>query len=367
MIGLADPRGPLDRTLLDAPGGFAWWYMDAVDEQANGCVLIWSFGLPFLPGRESSARSGRPRLPRLDPSLNVAVYRGGKTALYLLQRHDEQGAVWEPGTERMRIGRSVLESRLIGERRQAVAELDVDLPGGSTLTGTVRIEGPVCQVPDGIPGDERHQWTPLCTASTARLDLQVDGRPFLQTCGRGYHDRNGSTERLGALGIRDWLWGRSPCGDGERIWYLLWPEEGEPHAWGLEIDASGRVTLREQLGVERLDRRLATFGMPWYRRLRLTLDGRPWLDVEHDTLVDDGFFYLRWLTRTRGPEGQVGRGVAEGIRPGRVDRGWNRWLVDMAVHKTASRNSPFLRLFAGVRGRAPELPAPVEAASEHTP
>ena len=79
MIGLADPRGPLDRTLLDAPGGFAWWYMDAVDVHANGCVLIWSFGLPFLPGRGSSARRGAPRTPRSDPSLNIALYKEGKT------------------------------------------------------------------------------------------------------------------------------------------------------------------------------------------------------------------------------------------------------------------------------------------------
>lgn len=351
MIGFADPRGPLDRALLDASGGFAWWYIDLLDPQLSGCVLIWSFGLPFLPGRETAARRGQGRTPRIDPSLNVAVYREGRTQVYLLQRYEEGGADWEHGSERVRIGRSVLESRLVGDRREASCELDVDLPGGRVLTGTVRIDGPVCRVPQGLPSDPRHQWTPLCTATEGSIDLHLDGAPMLQTRGRGYHDRNGSTDSLATLGIRDWLWGRSPCGDQERIWYLLWPEDGgEPVAWGLEVDADGSVTVRERLGVGQAAPRAATFGMPWHRRLTLTLNGQPWLEVEHHTLVDDGFFYLRWLTRTRGPHGEEGHGVAEGIRPDRVDRGWNRWLVNMAVHKVTGTNSPFLPLFAGVRG-----------------
>lgn len=358
MIGLADPRRPLDRALLDAPGGFAWWYMDVTDEAANGCVLIWSFGLPFLPGRESSGRRGQGRTPGQDPSLNIAVYREGKPVCYLLQWHDPDQAIWVPGTERMQIGRSVLESWLDGDVRRCVAELDVDLPGGEVLTGSVRLEGPGCRVPQGMDGDPRHQWTPLCTASTATIDLKVDGRALLETRGRAYHDRNGSIAPLDGLGIRNWLWGRSPCGDEERIWYLLWPHDGEPLAWGLEVASDGGVTVHERLDVELSGRRLGAFGMPWWRRARLTLDGRPWLQVEHRDLVDTGFFYLRWLVRTTGPDGQTGLGVAENIRPGRVDRPWNRPLVRMAIHHAQQPNSPFLRLFAGRRGSLPALPGP---------
>ena len=50
MLSLTSPDTPLDRTLLDVAGGFAWWYLDLVDERGDGLVLIWSFGLPFLPG-----------------------------------------------------------------------------------------------------------------------------------------------------------------------------------------------------------------------------------------------------------------------------------------------------------------------------
>ena len=166
-------------------------------------------------------------------------------------------------------------------------------------------------------------------------------------------------EPLHALGIRHWLWGRAPVGNGERIWYLLWPERGEPVAYGLEVDPSGAVRLLDGLEVRRSGARLGIFGMPWARRVALSHEGRPWLHIDHVDLVDNGFFYQRWLPRVTAPDGSVSRGVAEAVRPGRVDRAWNRWLVRMAVHQTHRPNSPFLPLFAGVRGR-PALPAPAE-------
>ena len=43
------------RGVLDTPG-FAWWYLDVVDAEGTGLVLIWSFGLPFLP--DPVARAG---------------------------------------------------------------------------------------------------------------------------------------------------------------------------------------------------------------------------------------------------------------------------------------------------------------------
>jgi len=366
MIGIADSRGPLDRALLDAPGGFAWWYMDLVDQDGSGCVLIWSFGLPFLPGREAGARRGTPRTARRDPSLNIAVYERGRPVLYLLQEHPEADAWWvDP--EGMRIGRSTLSTATVEGRRRLHARLDVDLPDGSVLTGELRMDAPACVVPEGLGGDPRHQWSPLCTAGPATLDLHVDGEPFLHTCGRGYHDRNGSTEPLGSLGIKHWLWGRVPVGDGERIWYLLWPERGAPQAWGLEVDAHGTVRVLSDLQVTRSGPRLGWFGMPWWRRLELQHGGQPWLTVVHQDLVDNGFFYLRWLVQGIAPDGQTARGVAEAVRPRRVDRTWSRWLVRMAVHRTGGPNSPFLPLFSGIRRRPAALPAPPDDTTEEVP
>jgi len=58
LVRVTSADRPLDRRLLEAPGGFAWWYLDALDARGDGLVVIWSFGLPFLPGYRSASRRG---------------------------------------------------------------------------------------------------------------------------------------------------------------------------------------------------------------------------------------------------------------------------------------------------------------------
>lgn len=362
MMAIADPSRPMSEDLLYAPGGFAWWYLDLVDGEGNGCVLIWSFGLPFLPGRESAARAGRGELPRARPSLNIAVYRSGKPALYVLQEHAAADARWVRGAVDaptvVQLGRSTLHTGLSAGERRVEMDLDVDLPRGGRLTGTVSLRGAGCVV-DGAGHDPHHQWAPLCTAAMGRAELAVDGRALLSMRGRGYHDRNGSTASLSDLGIRHWLWGRAPFGEAERIWYVLWPHRGAPEAWGLQVAPTGQVQIVPDLRVAVRGPRVGVFGLPWWRGLDLSAGGAPWLRIAHEHTVDLGFFYGRWLAAVHGPNGERALGVAEAVRPGRVDAWWNRWLVRMAVHRAHGPNSPFLPLFSGVRGR----PAPIEAAS----
>ena len=40
MLQFDDPTRPLDPALLDARGGFAWWYVDALDDAGNGLVAV---------------------------------------------------------------------------------------------------------------------------------------------------------------------------------------------------------------------------------------------------------------------------------------------------------------------------------------
>ena len=63
---------------MRSPGGFTWFYVDIVDDQGQGATLIWSWGLPFLPGYAAASRAGRPQLPIERPSVNLVVYGGGR-------------------------------------------------------------------------------------------------------------------------------------------------------------------------------------------------------------------------------------------------------------------------------------------------
>ena len=84
MISLTPPRHLRPPATLQSSGGFLWWYLDLTDDDGNGMVLIWSFGLPFLPGLASEARAGRPKQPAESPSVNVVLYRNGRADFCLL-------------------------------------------------------------------------------------------------------------------------------------------------------------------------------------------------------------------------------------------------------------------------------------------
>ena len=98
LVARDDPTTPMPRTLLDARGGFAWWYVDLVDEAGNGVVVIWSFGLPFLPGYASASRAGKGERAGDRPSLNVAVYVRGELAAYVLEEPGVRGLYLASGS-----------------------------------------------------------------------------------------------------------------------------------------------------------------------------------------------------------------------------------------------------------------------------
>lgn len=342
-LGRADES--LGRELLHSPGGFAWWYADLLDDRGDGLVLIWGFGLPFLPGYASAVRQGRAPAAGSRPFLNLAVYKGGKLDGYWLTEFGEGEADWGGG-ERSRMGNSELCSVYEQGHRRLRVRLDHPVPGSrDRLTGTIDLVGPAVRHTQAVPEGMNHLWTPLTTGHRGRAELFIGGRPYLDVEGRAYHDRNGSVAPLTELGIAHWIWGRVPMPDCERIYYLLWPEDGdEPRAIGVEVGADGTTQVREGLGIELGDRRRALYGMDWWPRVTLRDGDRIWLEARHEELVDNGPFYLRWLVRA---EGAVAPGVAEAVRPSRVDLSLHRPLVRMRVHHTQAGNSAFLPLFSG--------------------
>ena len=361
LLTLTAPDRPLDRALLDAPGGFAWWYVDLLDEARNGLVLIWSFGLPFLPGYLGAARAGRPERPRERPSLNVVVYEAGRPSLYLLTEHAEQDATWSADGRSFRFGRSRIETWVEGARRRVRAELDAPIAGsGERVRGVVDVDGPARQLAGAEPReiDPRfHDWTPMTAVARGVADLRWGARR-VHIDGRAYHDRNGSRTPLDRLGIAEWVWGRAALPDRELVWYLLWPARGEREATflGAEIGADGRTRVLDGLRVRAHGERRARFGMRWWERLELTNDGAPWLDVMHEAPVDDGPFYLRSFARARTPDGSIASGSAEVCVPARVDRAHERPFVRMRVHRTGAPSSRWLPLFTGPReGRVTRL------------
>ncbi len=357
MIDIGSTNAAVSADLLSAPGGFVWWYADLVAPGGDGAVLIWSYGLPFLPGYADAARRGAPQLPFRRPSLNLAVYRRGAPVFYLLQEYPAESPPACPLTDEQRIGRSTFWRTADGGRCTLGAALDCALPGTrARLTGTLHVRG-TARLPDPSRDSAApHLWTPLTGPAAGTLRLELDGRPFAQVQGRAYHDRNTGRVPLQELGIDRWMWGRVPLDRRELVYYLTWPKGGDrPIHFGVEIGADGRMT-RTELEVE-LGRERRTFGgLSRPERIVLRAAGRAWMEVVHTRVVDAGPFYLRMLSEARTASGESAEGWSELCRPDRVDLAPHRPFVRMRVHRVDGPNSIWLPLFTGPRpGRVGRL------------
>lgn len=356
MISLTPAHLQLNPAILSVPGGFLWWYFDLVDDDGNGLVLIWSYGLPFLPGVAGASRCGSPLPPGQRPSLNVTFYKDGKPDLYLLQEYEPEDASWEGLSWTM--GASTMAARLDDDGRLTVeVSIDAPMPGmTSHLTGSLRVEGALRQGGADNSVDPDHEWAPLTVAARGSADLSLGDRRW-RLDGRAYHDRNLGRKPLHELGIDRWWWGRLAFPEGELIFYYLLPDVpgAAPRSVALTISKEGAVRWVEEARVDIVGRRWSPYGLWWPSSLTVAdPDGVP-VKVTFSSLVDDGPFYHRYLIS--GQRGDVSaRGVAELVVPGRVDLDWMRPLVRMRVHHTRQHNSMWLPLFSGPRaGRIKRL------------
>lgn len=331
-----EPPGPVDPALLATPGAFAWWYADLLDEYGDGAVLVWAWGLPFLPGIASAEREGRPEAPLGRPALGLAVYRAGRPYFYTLRAHapDEvegDGTTW-------RFGRSRIASRAHDDVRSLVADLDLDVPGGGRATARLEIAGAAARL-DAV-GASAHRWAPRTACARGTLTIESDGGR-LAIAGRAWHDGNYAPAPLHRLGMRAWCWGRVALPDADLLWYALRGEDGADERWVVRLGPDGTGEAREDAGLVLGDWRRDRYG--------LTLPGRvslgDALDVRAGAVVDRGPFYLRWLVSAREVDGRVGHGFAEVCRPDRVDLAPWRPFVRMRVDGPG--RAAFLPLFTG--------------------
>ena len=366
MMTLDRPDARIGHAPLDAPGGFAWWYVDLVGPSGSGVVIIASFGLPFLPGYTDAARRDEAQPARQKPSLNVVVYEDGRESFYLLQELDAARASLDESAGVFVLGDSRLTLERDGDVGTLRVELDAPLPRSTgRLRGAVTLSGALCRAEGDAPPASEHRWTPLLAGATGHAALDLDGREVAFE-GTAYHDRNASPTHLDGLGIDVWFWGRARRGDETRVWYVVRPTDPatDPLEWALTIHADGRVERHDDARIEFGPLRRDTWGVPWPDRVIITRGDDPWLDATHGRCVDRGPFYLRGPVHGRfGDDGDGAEGWAEVVVPSRIDLPRHRPLVRMRVHRPEGRNSMWLPLFSGPReGRIRRLLRPAQGA-----
>src|SRR5690554_951648 len=379
LLHLSPAGSGVHPDLLKTGGGFAWWYLDPIDEKGDGLVCIWSFGLPFLPGYASAARRGEAQTTGSRPSLNLASFKDGKLDFYVLQEFGPAEVLWEPSQagDRWTFGLSALESVQLGSQRLVKLDLHLRMPDGQIATALIEAEGrathhsnqmpdPAHRLIDPLPD---HDWTPLLGNARARATLRAHGQTS-KFEGRVYHDRNGGKRPMHELGIDLWTWGRLAFPSRELIYYVLHPNTpGQAsQTLVLEIDAEGeaRRVTDLQLREKRPSKNMG--GLRWWPKQILEREGRPIVTIDNRQRIDSGPFYLRAAAQAYDLErGESARGISEVCDPARIDLDVHRPLVRMRVMQSARENSMWLPLFTGPKkGRVSRLVASLAPGADLT-
>jgi carotenoid 1,2-hydratase len=315
------------------PGGYAWWYVDALsDDGAHGLTIIVFVGSVFSPRYAKARGSVGDDKQRADPerfcAVNLSLYdiaRGRK--VWALTEH--QSFAREPSG--LRVGASSMRWSESGELHIDIVEHQTEFFGrrGAPLRGHVRLRPTALFAPrielDRWQAKPRHRWYPI--APHARVEVEFDA-PQLRFSGSGYHDANEGDEGL-EHAFRSWNWSRCELGDQTVIAYDVVDLEGHSHAraWRFVPETHAIEDIPEQA--------LAPAGLlpqtPWRvpRAIRCDRDQTPQLRCT----LEDSPFYARSLVDVQ-LGGRSGIAVHESISLQRFASGWVRFLLPFKIRHT---------------------------------
>ncbi|HVS30604.1 MAG TPA: hypothetical protein VMS98_04020 [Thermoanaerobaculia bacterium] len=290
-------------------GAHEWWYFDAIDP-ASGVALVVIFfrGIPF-----SGARQRFPHAPADDfPAVAFSLYGSRSTELYFVNLHRSVTI----GGDRMSIA--------IGENRAAYRdgvyeiELHDELLDGRSVSARFEFKVESARVSSPAPaarnGGAPHVWILAAPRCEVTGSISVDGttRSF---AGTGYHDHNLGERSLQAQ-FRHWRWGRAHFRDETFVYY----------------EADGVSALDQPVRDETLARNI------YMLRYAETLRAGGYR-IRQRRIVDNGPFYLRFLSEFTSPSGQTVTGFSEVLRPRALEWKWFWPLLDSRVrpHRSGDR------------------------------
>ena len=291
------------------PGGYAWWYVDALSEDGrHGLTLIAFIGSVFSP-YYAWARGRGAADPLQHCAVNVALHGPGGKRWAMTERG--RASVSRAATT-LAIGPSALAWD--GATLTVVLD-EVTAPWPTRLRGTVRLHaaaltGRVV----ALDGGGAHRWQPI--APVARVEVALTD-PATRWSGQGYFDANAGDAPLEDT-FANWHWSRACLPDATAILYDVCQRDGARTSLALHCTAQGGV--RE-------------FAPPPPVRLPPTR----WR-VERATRADEGSaasvtrtledapFYARSLIASR-VRGQSAVAIHESLSLDRFRAGWVRMLL----------------------------------------
>jgi carotenoid 1,2-hydratase len=306
------------------PGGYAWWYVDALSHDGrHGLTIIAFIGSVFSPWYAWARRRGV--VPAENHcALNFSLHGAGGKRWAMTER--DAGAVARDATT-LRIGPSSLH----WDGSSLTIRVDeVTAPWPSRLRGTVRL------TPTGLArkivtldAAGRHGWSPIAPTADVEVNMAAPARSWR---GRGYFDSNWGTRPLEA-DFASWHWSRAPLPDGAAVTYDVVRRDGSRFGTALRYQTDGSAVSFVPPPETALPRGL-------WRLPRTTRTDRGTQAQVVETL-EDSPFYARSVVEAH----LLGRRVTamhEALSLDRFDTTWMRLMLPFKAPRAIARKGSVL-------------------------
>ncbi|MSP60124.1 MAG: hypothetical protein EXR72_07240 [Myxococcales bacterium] len=299
------------------PGGYAWWYFDALSKAGDGLVCIFFVGSVFSPSYAARIRRGRRTLPDEHTGVNLALYRGGKQVAWVMSEYPGLEALSD---ERIAIAGSVIERDGAGWR---ITIADRQAPYHQRIEGTISVApltGPFgpAEITRCVGGGA-HGWRVLAPRAHVRARFTSPG---FSLDGIGYHDRNHGDGRLEDAFSR-WGWARFHGPAATTVVYSITDRGGGRRAFVARASDGESATPVELPPDPEHGSRRVGWGLDLPREF-----GAGGLTVAPTTLLEQAPFYARYQARLRGgDDGAAAEGLGEHLDLDSFRRGWIQFLL----------------------------------------
>jgi carotenoid 1,2-hydratase len=333
---------------MQEPGAYEWWYFDAEDkERGLSVVLIWFSGFPFSPyyTRHYEKWKNRSTSEAPHPSnysgFSFQLYENGREIVNFIKEGGQElfdSCISDIGVrfEKNRFTYDALKDEYL-------LDIDFSFPARhKKVKATLLFKA--CRRITYEKKDTNnngkvplHQWLLSVPKADVEGTIAVIEQPggevrTIPVRATGYHDHN-----LGAVPMQEyisrWYWGRAFSESFDLVYYVVFFKNHDFQPLALLVlsdNLSGTVSIHDTLRFRERNFRSGLFAPLHSRDIDLHSENVH-LKIHHDTVLDEGPFYLRFASalslQRDGHNFEEMKGISEFLNPARLQSGFMRFFT----------------------------------------